>query len=66
MYLTKSENSAIDILIVGIDAPGRQPGQERPWLFETLRPQPPRELRREEHFLISFARNPLKSPDWEK
>jgi hypothetical protein len=35
IVLTKSEIDAISIRIDGIDAPGCQPGEESPWLFET-------------------------------
>jgi hypothetical protein len=52
------------ILIVGIDAPGRRPGEEKPRLFEMI---PNHNLSasrgRGRIFLISIARNPLKSPD---
>jgi hypothetical protein len=39
---------------------------ERPWLFETLAHNPPREPWREGDFPTYIARNPLKRPDSEK
>jgi hypothetical protein len=42
--LTKSENMALYVLISGIDARGRRPGEERLRLFENL---PDRNLPRE-------------------
>jgi hypothetical protein len=43
---------------------GREGGE--PWLFETLAHNPPREPGGRRIFLISSARNPLKSLDSEK
>jgi hypothetical protein len=59
---------AIHIPIGGIDPTlGRQPGEEKPRLFENLPDHnPPREPTQKGDFLIFIARNPLKRFDSEK
>jgi len=65
LLLTKSEICANDILIDGIDAPGRRPGEERPRLFDIVGGDRNLSASRscEADFFISIAHNPLKSPD---
>jgi hypothetical protein len=66
--LDKNRNNLYSILLNGIPFPvGASWAGEGPWLFEKLADHnPPRESERRRDFLISFARNPLKSPDSEK
>jgi hypothetical protein len=44
-------------LRAGHDAAGALPGEERPRLFETCSPQPPRELVKSGDFPIFLGRN---------